>query len=74
MRARLSGPPADPRIYRKAAALLARFDHGEKVYTKTYRRKYLKININPWWRILSKDGGANWRLMTHATFNDEVNR
>ncbi|MGO3396566.1 MAG: ParE family toxin-like protein [Serratia proteamaculans] len=69
MRARLSGPPADPGIYRKAAALLARFDRGEKVYTHLTQSGKWKINIGYQWRMLSKDKGRNWRLMTHEKYN-----
>ncbi|WP_423826098.1 hypothetical protein [Serratia marcescens] len=69
MRARLSGPPADPGIYEKAIALLARFDRGEKVYTRLTQSGKWKINIGYQWRMLSKDNGRNWRLMTHEKYN-----
>lgn len=74
MRARLSGPQADRRIYAKAAALLSRFDRGEKVYTKTKRFAYLEIRVTAWWRLLSKNCGVSWKLMTHAAFDNEVNK
>ncbi|WP_337049238.1 hypothetical protein [Serratia fonticola] len=74
MKSRLSGPRADRRIYAKAAALLTCFDRGEKVYTKTKRFAYLEIRVTAWWRLLSKNRGASWKLMTHATFDNEVNR
>ncbi|WP_075202022.1 MULTISPECIES: hypothetical protein [Serratia] len=74
MRARLSGPPADPRIYRKAAALLSRFDRGEKVFTYLTQSGNLKINIGYQWRLLSRDSGQNWRLMTHEKYNHQKGR
>ncbi|HDR2588125.1 TPA: hypothetical protein QCI16_002861 [Enterobacter ludwigii] len=74
MRARLSGPQADHRIYVKAAALLREFNRGRKVFSRTHSRGYLVIRIGPFWRLLSKDNGAQWRLMTHATYNQEISK
>lgn len=69
MRARLSGPVADRRVYGKALSLLARFDRGEKVYTRLQGSGYLKINLGLRWRLLSRDNGQHWRLTTHEKYN-----
>ncbi|WP_193162922.1 ParE family toxin-like protein [Enterobacter ludwigii] len=74
MRARISGPQADRQIYTKALSLLAAFDHGTKVFSRTKQHGYLHINVTAWWKLLSKDAGKTWRLMTHATFEKEVRK
>ncbi len=74
MRARLSGPPADRRIYAKASTLLRDFERGRKVFSRTKRQGHLSIRIGLFWRLLSKDGGSTWRLMTHSTYNREINK
>ncbi|PWI80517.1 hypothetical protein DEO48_08465 [Enterobacter sp. CGMCC 5087] len=74
MRARLSGPPADRRIYAKASALLQEFDRGRKVFSRTRQHGYLHINVTAWWRLLSKDAGKSWHLVTHVTFEKEVKK
>jgi hypothetical protein len=35
---------------------------------------YLVIRIGRRWRLLSKNGGAQWRLMTHETYNQEFRK
>jgi hypothetical protein len=74
MRARLSGPAADRNIYARATALLHDFERGRRIFRRTKRRGHLSIRIGLFWRLLSKDNGATWRLMTHSTYNREINK
>ncbi|MFZ5272108.1 hypothetical protein [Enterobacter asburiae] len=74
MRAQISGPVVDRQIYAKALALLHEFDRGRRVFSRTRQHGYLHINITAWWKLLSKDAGKSWRLMTHATFEKEVKK
>ncbi|HAT2284177.1 TPA: hypothetical protein I8190_000873 [Citrobacter freundii] len=33
------------------------------------RTGYLSLKVNPSWRLLSKDDGRNWEVMTHERYN-----
>ncbi|UJD79841.1 hypothetical protein FS595_09070 [Serratia rubidaea] len=67
----LAGTAANPDIYRKAIAMLKQFRLGRRVFTRIKPHGYLKINISHRWRLLSKNDGKDWRLMTHETYNVE---
>ncbi|WP_089528516.1 ParE family toxin-like protein [Pantoea ananatis] len=30
---------------------------------------YLSLAVNPRWRLLSRNNGKDWQLMTHETYN-----
>ncbi|MCZ4058193.1 hypothetical protein O3W44_02420 [Pantoea sp. LMR881] len=30
---------------------------------------FLSLAVNPRWRLLSRNGGKDWQLMTHETYN-----
>lgn len=70
----LAGTPAKPDVYRKAISLLAQFRRGNRVFRRIKPHGYLKINIGYRWRLLSKNGGKDWRLMTHETYNVEYRK
>ncbi|WP_447406856.1 ParE family toxin-like protein, partial [Clostridium perfringens] len=36
---------------------------------KSYGKKYLTLRVNKRWRLLSKDDGHNWLLLTHNDYN-----
>lgn len=40
---------------------------------RMYRTGYLSLKVNPRWRLLSKNGGKDWQLMTHEKYNGERN-
>jgi hypothetical protein len=44
------------------------------VFRRLTMNGYLKIDVGPFWRILSKDGGRQWWLMDHETYNREIRR
>ncbi len=59
----------------KATNLLQRFKTGERGFCKRLTAQgYLKIDIGPFWRLLSKDGGQKWCLLQHATYNREIKK
>ncbi|KGT91268.1 hypothetical protein NG99_17025 [Erwinia typographi] len=31
---------------------------------------YLSLRVNPRWRLLSRNNGKDWQLMTHAVYNN----
>ncbi|HBT4315772.1 TPA: hypothetical protein MBS28_004032 [Klebsiella aerogenes] len=37
-----------------------------------HRTGYMSLKVNPRWRLLSKDGGRNWEVMSHSTYNREI--
>lgn len=63
-----------PSIRRKADSLIAALKHGKKVCKRLQENGYLKINVGPFWRMLSKDGGQGWILMNHQTYNREIRK
>nr|WP_125063982.1 hypothetical protein [Klebsiella pneumoniae] len=34
----------------------------------------LSLKVNPRWRLLSKDDGRNWEVMSHETYNREKDK
>jgi len=34
----------------------------------------LSLKVNHRWRLLSRDGGKNWEVMSHETYNREKDR
>jgi hypothetical protein len=47
---------------------------GRKVFCRLEQNGYLKMNVGPFWRLLSKDGGHQWLLMDHKTYNREIRK
>lgn len=47
----------------------------KRVYARRMRRTgYLSLKVNPRWRLLSKDDGRNWEVMSHETYNREKDK
>ncbi|ORM84319.1 hypothetical protein HA42_04860 [Pantoea deleyi] len=63
-----------PAVRRQAQKLFLAVCSGKKVFRRLARNGYLKIDVGPFWRILSKDGGRQWWLMDHETYNREIRR
>lgn len=61
-------------VRRRAQKLFRAACNGQKVFRRLRMNGYLKIDVGPFWRILSKDGGRHWRLMDHETYNREIRR
>ncbi|MDC9612940.1 hypothetical protein PSI19_03380 [Xenorhabdus khoisanae] len=67
------------KIISKAKFQLSRFKQGERISHKVkcagkQKGAYstLKINVGAFWRLLSRDAGKNWELMTHERYNKEI--
>lgn len=59
----------------KARRLIASFQRGKG--TLVYRLKsngYLRMNIGPHWRLLSKNNGESWMLLVHAEYDKEIQK
>ncbi|WP_035889402.1 hypothetical protein [Kosakonia radicincitans] len=62
-----------PSVRRHANQLFDALCGGKKVYCRLNMNGYLKMNVGPFWRILSKDG-VQWWLMDHETYNREIRK
>lgn len=62
--------------YRKAEYQIRRFRNGERNYTCLLDKgsRYLKIDIGPFWRLLSRNHGGSWELMNHERYNKEIRK
>ena len=46
-----------------------------RIFPRRMRRTgYLSLKVNPRWRLLSKDDGRNWEVMSHETYNREKDK
>ncbi|MDR3430710.1 MAG: hypothetical protein P4L95_02190 [Rouxiella aceris] len=63
-----------PAIRRKACRLVDSLRNGKKTCKRIDEKGYLKMDIGPFWRMLSKDGGQRWFLMNHQTYNREIRK
>ena len=70
---------APPSCRRKAQEQLTRFRRGERNYKNihvkgrhTPGRTWLKINIGTRWRLLSRNNGEDWELLTHERYNNDI--
>ncbi|WP_116432347.1 ParE family toxin-like protein [Klebsiella pneumoniae] len=55
----------------RARDAVSRFLSGCRNYTRLKPRHYLVIRIGCRWRLLSKDEGQHWSLITHEKYNKE---
>lgn len=58
----------------RALAALKCFSHGKHNFSCVKPHSYLVIRIGRRWRLLSKNGGQQWQLMTHETYNQEYRK
>lgn len=59
------------RVQARALRLLRQYEHGEHNFSRIKPHGYLVIRVGIRWRLLSKNGGQHWQLMTHETYNRE---
>lgn len=73
IRRKMDGCP--PCVLAKAYRLLALFRAGKGLPIRHIRRNgYLSMSVNPFWRLLSKNGGKNWFLLIHAEYDKEIQK
>jgi hypothetical protein len=63
--------PAPLCVCKRAAAELKQYATGWKNYSRIRPHYYLVIRLGYRWRLLSKDGGKVWSLLTHEKYNVE---
>ncbi|SSJ76702.1 exodeoxyribonuclease VIII [Klebsiella pneumoniae] len=61
-------------VCNRALAALKCFARGQRNFSRVMPHAYLVIRIGRRWRLLSKNGGQQWRLMTHETYNQEYRK
>ncbi len=62
------------RVHLQAMQVLLRY-RRKRIYARRMRRTgYLSLKVNPRWRLLSKDDGRNWEVMTHERYNKVKDR
>lgn len=63
-------PPLN--VETKARASLRLFRNGARNFSRINPHDYLVIRIGFRWRLLSKNNGMSWDLLTHETYNKEA--
>jgi len=62
------------RVHLQALQVLLRYQR-RRIFPRRMRRTgYLSLKVNPRWRLLSKDDGRNWEVMSHETYNREKDK
>ncbi|WP_413771602.1 hypothetical protein [Klebsiella aerogenes] len=75
MRPRLSVVCSAPLpVCDKAVNEVKHFSRGVRNYSRVKPHHYLVIRIGRRWRLLSKNDGLQWQLMTHETYNQEYRK
>jgi hypothetical protein len=59
-------------IKEKALEILNKFSACLILPRKISGKKYLTFRVNKRWRLLSKDDGQNWQLLTHNDYNSVI--
>lgn len=60
------------RIRKLAERKLSYFREGFIQPRITRNKRHLVINVTPRYRLLSRDNGRHWNLMSHSRYNTEV--
>lgn len=68
----MSKPHAPVRIMRRAERIMRLWHTGQIRARRTYRGQYLTLRVTPQWRLLSKDNGQNWELLSHADYDNQI--
>jgi hypothetical protein len=58
-------------LSKKATSAVRRFWHGERNYKRLNENRtgYYKIDLGPFWRLLSRDEGHASEMMNHERYN-----
>jgi hypothetical protein len=67
----ISNHAAPPEVYRNAVNIIRGFQRKNKLAKSIEGNAVLKIKVGPNWRLLSRNSGADWCLMSRKEFNRE---
>lgn len=59
-------------ITAKALHILSQFSNSRLIPRRTKAKNYLTFRVNKRWRLLSRDKGKNWQLLTHNDYNNAI--
>ncbi|ECG6953860.1 hypothetical protein E5150_15640 [Salmonella enterica subsp. enterica serovar Typhimurium] len=62
---------ASESVINRAFSVLTEYYNGKKVYQVIKPNHYFSVYVSYRWRLLSKDKGRNWELMTHERYNKQ---
>ncbi|WP_438271914.1 ParE family toxin-like protein [Serratia quinivorans] len=65
-------PRIPQRISIKAEGVLCAFMEGKRTPARTYQHKHLTLPVSRCWRLLSKDNGHSWEVMSHERYNTQI--
>lgn len=68
----MAKPHAPERIVRRSKELIERWREGTVRAKRTHRSGYLIIRVTPQWRLLSRNEGRNWTLLSHADYDNQI--
>ncbi|HHG9576906.1 TPA: hypothetical protein ACPY17_001386 [Citrobacter freundii] len=58
-------------VSKRATTELSQYAKGRKNFSRIVPHHYLVIRLGRRWRLLSKDGGKVWSLLTNEKYNVE---
>lgn len=61
-------------VHMRAVLVLARYRAQRIRARRMHRTGHLSLVVNPRWRLLSRDGGKNWQVMSHEQYNGKKDR
>lgn len=68
----MAKPRTPVRIRQRARQKLNQWQSGSVHARRTYRYRYLILQVSPGWRLLSRDNGNNWELLSHADYDHQI--
>lgn len=57
------------RIHQQALLVLTRYRRRRIFPRRMISTGYLSLKVNPRWRLLSRDGGREWEVMSHERYS-----
>nr|WP_226883154.1 hypothetical protein [Enterobacter hormaechei] len=61
-------------VHFQAVKILLQFRQQRISPRRMRRTGYLSLKVNLRWRLLSRDGGQNWEVMSHERYNEVKDR
>ncbi|MGV2880657.1 ParE family toxin-like protein [Pantoea vagans] len=68
----MAKPFAPDRIRKRARRTKDNWRAGLIHARRTYRDGYLTLRVTPQWRLLSRDNGQSWELLSHADYDNQI--
>lgn len=56
-------------VISQASRKLAQYRKRRIFPCRMHKTGYLSLKVNPRWRLLSQNGGKDWKLLTHEKYN-----